>query len=490
MLNAPTKPLVIVGAGPAGLGAAIEAARAGLPCTLLDESAHLGGRIYRPPPKEFQLHDAHALGRDFLRGERLRNEFAQVAHHVEVLSGASVLGVWDGGRELLWTSGQASSTLRAERLVLATGAYERPMPFPGWTLPGVMTAGGVQTLVKTMQVKPGRRALVAGTGPLLLVVANQLHNAGVEVVAVLEAGKPSWSPLQVPQIWGEWELLGDAWSYWRGLRRAGIPLLFNHTVFASHGESQVDAASYGPVSAHDWRPRKDRATQVEVDLVVSGFGLVPDTALTQSADCRHEYVHELGGWIPVRDKLMQTTVPGVFAVGDGAGAAGSLVALEQGRVAGITTAEQAGALSTSEADRRRAAPLRRLRSLARVRKVLDEISRIRPGLGELASDDTLVCRCEEVMLSEVQGALVAGAQDLQAVKLFTRLGMGPCQGRNCAPSMAMSISQATGRTLAQVGQINPRPPAKQTTLGALANTEGLARSLLVDPLDAVGGGAS
>jgi len=470
--------LVIVGAGPAGLGAAIEAARAGLRCTLLDESAHLGGRIYRPPPEAFHVVAAPALGRDFQRGERLRHEFSEVADQVEVLSGASVLGIWNSGnsgRELLWTSGHSSAMLRAERLVLATGAYERPVPFPGWTLPGVMTAGGVQTLIKTMQVKPGRRALVAGTGPLLLVVANQLHHAGVEVVAVLEAGKPSWSPRQVPKVWGEWGLLRDAWTYWCGLRHAGIPLLFNHTIFAAHGEGAVETASYGPVDANDWRPLKERATRVEVDLVVAGFGLVPDTALTQSTGCRHEYVHELGGWIPVRDAFMRTTVPGVFAVGDGAGVAGSLVALEQGRVAGITAAEQTGALNAREADRRRAAPLRRLRSLARARRVLDEISRIRPGLSQLASEETLACRCEEVTFSEIRAALAAGAQDLQAVKLFTRLGMGPCQGRNCAASMAMSISQATGRTLEQVGQINPRPPMKQTTL---------------DPLDAVGGGPS
>lgn len=474
-----SRPLVIIGGGPAGLAAAIEAARAGLTCTLIDEAPRLGGQIYRQPPEAFAILDARPFGRDFLRGERLRSAFAEVAHRVEVLSGSSALGVW-GGREVLWSAGERSGVVRAERLILATGAYDRPVPFPGWTLPGVMTAGGAQTLMKTMRLRPGRRALVAGTGPLLLVVASQLHKVGVDVVAVLEAGRPSWSPQTLLKVWGERDLIKDAWDYWWALRRAGIPLLLNHTVFAALGRGEVDAASYGPVDPENWRPLKDRARTVGVDLVVMGFGFVPNTELTALTGCRHDYVHELGGWVPVRDALMQTTVHGVFAVGDGAGVAGALVAVEEGRVAGITAAEQAEALSASEAARRRAEPLRRLRSLARVRTVLDEVSRIRPGLLELATPETLVCRCEEVTLSEVRAAIDQGARDLPSVRLLTRLGMGPCQGRNCAPSTGMYLCQATGRRPDEVGRINPRPPVKPVTLGALAR---LAESAELAPGD-------
>lgn len=461
--------LVIVGAGPAGLGAAIEAARAGQACTLLDEAGHLGGQIYRPPPSEFRLANPSLLGRDFERGERLRNEFAGIAHRVEVISGASVFGLWDSGREIAWTSSGASTTQRTDRLILATGAYERPVPFPGWTLPGVITAGGAQTLVKTLRIRPGRRALVAGTGPLLLVVANQLHKAGVEVVAVLEAGKPSWSPTQIPAVLGEWELMRDAWHYWRGLRNANIPLLFNHTVFAAHGAEGVTGASYGPVDSTNWTPRTEHAVKVDVDHIVVGFGFVPNTQLTESAGCEHDYVHELGGWVPVRNEMMETTRAGLFSVGDGAGVAGSVVAIEEGRVAGITAAEQAGVIDRTEADRRRAVPLRRLRALSQVRRILDEMSRIRPGLNLLATPDTLVCRCEEVGLQKVKDAIAQGARDLQAVKLLTRLGMGQCQGRNCAPSAAMIMSAALSYGPGCAGRINPRPPVTPVTLGALAN---------------------
>lgn len=464
-----TRPLVIVGGGPAGIAAAIEAARAGVSCTLIDEAPRLGGQIYRQPPREFDVREPRSLGKDFARGQRLRQAFSMVEGRVEVLSGTSVLGVW-GGREILYASEGASDRVIAERLILATGAYDRPVPFPGWTLPGVMTAGGAQALVKTMRVSPGERALVAGTGPLLLVVANQLHKVGVTVVAVLEAGRVPWSPRAIPKVWGEWGLLKDAWDYWRGLRRARIPLLFNHTIFKAHGQDQVTGASFGPIDPGDWRPLRNKDQRTDLDLVVVGFGFVPNTELTELAGCRHRYVHEVGGWVPQRNAVMETTVPGVFAVGDGAGVAGALVAVEEGRLAGITAAEQLRALSADEAARRRTGPLRRLRSLARVRQLLDEVSRIRPGLCDLATEKTLVCRCEEVALSDVQVALQQGAKDLQAVKLFTRLGMGPCQGRNCAPSVGMFLCQATGCAAEAVGRINPRPPLKPVTLGALAHT--------------------
>lgn len=459
-------PLLVIGGGPAGMAAAIEAARAGLACTLVDEAPRLGGQIYRQPPYGFRVRAARALGRDYLRGEALRAEFAAAGERIEVRPSTSVVGIW--GRDVAWVSGEASGTIAAERMVLATGAYDRPVPFPGWTLPGVMTAGGAQALVKTMHVRPGRRALVAGTGPLLLVVANQLHKVGVEVVAVLEAGQPSWSPRAFGKVWGEPELLKDAWDYWRALRRAGIPLRFNRTVFEAHGEREVEFVTHGRVDPETWSPIRARAQKVDVDLLVVGFGFVPNTELTDLAGCRHEFIHDVGGWIPVRTARMETTVPGVFVAGDGAGVAGALVAIEEGRIAGISAAEQAGMLRSAEADRRRAPLVQRLRSLARVREVLDELSRIRPGLSELATPETLACRCEEVSIAEVGAALEQGARDLQALKLLTRLGMGPCQGRNCGPSMALHVAHAVGCSPKETGRINPRPPVKPVTVGVLA----------------------
>jgi len=484
-----SRPFVVIGGGPAGMAAAIEAARSGLPCTLIDEARSLGGQIYRRPIDPLTPADPSALGDDFARGERLRTEFTAAANRIEVLLNTFVLDVSDG-HDVMWASERASGIIRAEQLVIAAGAYDRPIPFPGWTLPGVMTAGGVQVLIKTMQVKPGRRALVAGTGPLIVGVAKRLHEIGVEVVAVLEAASVSWSRAVFPEEWAEWSLVYDTWRAWDILHQAGIPVLPGHTVFEARGSQQVQSAIYGPVTPQDWRPLRHQAQSVDVDLIVCGFGFVPNTELTVLAGCRHQYCHELGGWMPVIDELVRTSVPGIFAAGDGAGVAGALVALEEGRVAGTTAAEQAGAITRDEAEKRRAGPLQRLTALAELRRTLDQISWIRPGLLELASPDTLLCRCEEVRLSEVQAAFEQGARDLQATKLFTRLGMGPCQGRNCAPSTGMYLCKVMGRTAEEVGRINPRPPVKPVTLGSLAQMSNVGQAPAGDPLDAVNTGGA
>lgn len=484
-----SRPLVVIGGGPAGMGAAIEAVRAGLPCTLVDEARQLGGQVYRRPSQEFTVSDGTVLGRDFAKGEELRTEFTAVADRIELRLGTSVPGIWNE-RDVMWAADGASGLLRAERLVIASGAYDRPVPFPGWTLPGVMAAGGVQVLIKTMRVRPGRRALVAGTGPLILGVARRLHEVGIEVVAVLEAANTSWSREEFPSDWGRWDLIQNAWDAAEYLRREGVPLLRSHTIFEARGAEQVERASYGPVDPQDWRPLKDQGRSAEVDLVVTGFGFVPNPELTVLTGCRHHYVHELGGWVPVRDALMQTSVSGVFAAGDGAGVSGALVALEEGRIAGISAAQHAGVIGRAEAENRRAASLERLRSLAPVRQAIAKVSWIRPGLLALASSETFMCRCEEVRLSEVQSALDQGARDLQSTKLLTRLGMGPCQGRNCAPSTGMYLCRVTGQRPEEIGRINPRPPVRPVTLGAMALTEGVPEVAAGDPLDAIGAGGA
>jgi hydrogen cyanide synthase HcnB len=243
--------LAIIGGGPAGMAAAIEAARAGLCCTIIDDAPRLGGQIYRQPPAEFSI--PQGTDRDLDRGNQLRAELDRLADRVEVRSCTSVLGVWENG-QILWGSDQTSGVMHARRLIVATGAYERPVPFPGWTLPGVMAAGGVQGLLETMSIRPGRRALVAGTGLLILAVARRLHEAGVEVAAVLEAGSPNWGAGDFLREWNHWGAVRDARDHWQALHRAGIPFLVSHTIFAAHGRNEVEGASYGPLDPAHWVP--------------------------------------------------------------------------------------------------------------------------------------------------------------------------------------------------------------------------------------------
>lgn len=382
--------------------------------------------------------------------------------------------VWDiardcesGGAWLEFHRGTDGLSLHCQKLIIAVGAYDRPVPFPGWTLPGVYTAGGAQRLVKTQKVLPGEHILLVGTGPLQLALANQIAEAGGRVEAIVEAGKIEHWPALARGAIGQWALLADAWRYWRGLRRHGIPLWRRHIIVEARGNGQVEEAVVAEVD-QDWRPRPGTHHKLAVDTVCVGYGFVPSVELTRLAECEHRYEPLVGGWIPVSGDYMETSVPGIYAVGDCAGIAGNLVALDEGRIAGLDVARALGRLTPEAARQRMARPIQRLARLQRLRKVLDQISMPRPGLYELARDDTLVCRCEEVTLAEVRKSLVDCAADMNEVKYRTRIGMGKCQGRMCIPALQEMVAREMGLPPSAVGGLSYRPPVKPVPLAKLA----------------------
>jgi NADPH-dependent 2,4-dienoyl-CoA reductase/sulfur reductase-like enzyme len=458
--------LVILGSGPAGLAAAIEAAKVGVSVTVLDENARPGGQIYRQLNAGFTVSAPDVLGHDYQRGQELLAEFGSIADRVEYLDDTLVWAL-SPERELAFLRRGESRSVRYGQLVIAVGAYDRPVPFPGWTLPGVFTAGGAQRLVKTQRVLPGEKILLAGTGPLQLAVANQIVDAGGTVEAIVEAGNiDRWMSL-ARGAWGQWSLIADAWRYWSGIRKAGIPLWREHIITEARGDGRVEEAVVARVD-QDWRPVPGTARTLAVDAVCVGYGFVPSVELTRLAGCEHRYDPLLGGWIPVRGDTMATSVPNVYAAGDCAGVAGSFVAIEEGRIAGLAIAQALGRLSGDEATRRMEPCRERLAGLTRLRRTLDEISMPRPGLYELGTDDTILCRCEEITLGEIKAALEAGVTDMNEVKRVTRMGMGNCQGRMCGPALQEIIARERGVSPAEIGPLNPRPPIRPVPITALA----------------------
>jgi hypothetical protein len=297
-----------------------------------------------------------------------------------------------------------------------------------------------------------------------VVAARRLVEEGVEVVAVLDAGNAGeLAGHPIPEVRAASDVL----------ERAGVPVRSHATAFAAIGGEAVEGAIFGPVAPEDWRPLRERAESVAVDLIVTGFGSLARNELACLAGCRQRFDPVVVGWATARDEVMQTTMARVFAVGEGAGASWPLVAEDEGRIAGITAAERAGLLSPAEADARRAGPRDRLAARGPICEALDIADAPRPGLLELATDTTCLCRCEGVTLARVREALDEGVDDLHSLKLATRLGMGRCQGRGCEAPAAWALARATGRALGAVGRINPRPPARPVTLGALARMEGV-----------------
>lgn len=457
--------LVIVGGGPAGLAAAIAASQAGIAAVVLDDNEQPGGQIFRQPPRGFSIDQAAGIGDDRVRGRRLLDEAVRAG--VAVRNGVVV---WDAKLGALsCCQGEEAWTLHYRTLILATGAYELPVPFPGWTLPGVFTSGGVQSLLKAQRIVAGKRVLLAGTGPLNLVVANQLADAGAEVLAVLELSKPSALDL-LPMLAGPWELLAQGIGYVGRLARRRIPIMRGWTIVEARGDEEVRSAVIARVD-EEWRPIAGSERMLDVDTVCLGFGLLPSTELSRLIGIEHRYAPELGGWIPVCDEYCETKLPGVFVAGDGAGIAGSLVALEEGRVAGLRAAMRLGRIDAKQFSAQAAPSLGRLHSLGRFRAVLDRISRPRPGLYERITSETVLCRCEEVTAGEVRRELEDGATSLIELKARLRVGMGLCQGRMCHPTLIELLARGTGQRTEDVRPFSQRPPVKPIPVSALLARE-------------------
>jgi glycine/D-amino acid oxidase-like deaminating enzyme len=406
--------VLVVGGGPAGLSAAIAAAEAGASVLLLDERAATGGQYAKP------LADSHAdpaPDPQFRLGADLRSRAERAGVRLE--TEAVVWGAFGVDELGVLIRGQAV-TCRPRRLILAPGAHERPVPLPGWTLPGVMTTGAVQTLVRAQRVSPGERVLIAGSGPLNLQLACEMLAGGARPLAVLEA-----APRPGPQAWREtWQMARAAPDLMREgvamlvrLKAAGVPVWWGTQLTALEGNSSVRVARFGDQS-------------LQVDVVALNLGFQPEVGLARALGLSHRFVATGAGHLATdTDNVGRTSDPAVFAVGDGASLGGARVAQARGRLAGLAAARDLGFSAPDDAAAHT--------ELARALRFQGALWRLFPPVAPAPIDDaTVVCRCEEVTAGRLRAELASGLTSLPALKKATRAGMGRCQGRFCAATIA------------------------------------------------------
>lgn len=456
--------VAVIGAGPAGMAAALAAAEAGARVVVVDEYRRMGGQFFKRASPDFRLRPSQ-LSAEHAAGESLRAQVA--AKGIEVLGDTLVWGVFDDKLLMLYGEGK-SSALQARALVIATGAYDRPVAFPGWTLPGVMTAGGAQTMARTQWVKPGRRVVIAGAGPFAMPVAQQVARSGAEIVAIVEATRPlEWLPY-AGALWGQWPRFREAFTYWRSLR--GVRVIFGHKVVRAVGTETVEGVEIAAVD-RAWRSLPASNRMLEADALALAYGFLPNIELADACGCELRWDPFGAAWFVQCDAAMATSASGVFAAGEITGIAGSAVAIAEGRLAGIGAAEFVGALKKEEAARRRTAYSRERRHLMRFADALNEIFGPRPGLWEGMEDATTVCRCEEVTAGDIRACVRAGCATVKGVKDWTRAGMGPCQGRVCRSLVAQVLAQGSGTPLESLQRPRVRPPFKPVPFDAIAQSE-------------------
>lgn len=446
--------VVVVGGGAAGVNAAVIAATSGCSVTLIDSGSEPGGQYYRGGPSGRFAQMCARLA-DLKRSGHVESRFAHYAYALERTD--------DGFRVRTRGDDRHRAELRdidARVVIIATGAFDRQLPFPGWDLPGVMAGGAAQALVKGSGVLPGQRIAVAGTGPFLLAVASTILEAGGNVVAVIEANDPRALASRVgstlPVLGKTRELAG----FVSALARHRVPYLRRSRVTRAHGVDRLEAITVSLVDP-EWRAFPGTQREIAVDALAIGYGFTAQTDLLGAA----RFIRGADGGIAVAvNDRQETSIPGLFAAGETTGVGGVDLAAYEGLLAGAAAAESCGRIPALT-PRAETQARRRVRDLRRFATALHESFPVRDGWRADVGDSTLACRCEEVTVSAVRDAVALGATDARSVKLITRAGMGWCQGRVCGPI----VDGLCGfDDLASLVGAATRPVAAPVPLGALA----------------------
>ncbi len=462
-MNTESYDLAIIGAGPAGMTAAIQASELGLQCVVIDEQSAPGGQIYRNIEND-PLSNQSILGSDYHDGASIAQKFR--ASGVTYLS-STVVWYIDGNGELGISHKDRARSINAKHVLIATGAIERPSPIPGWTLPGVMTAGAAQILLKSSAAVPSGPLVIAGSGPLLFLVASQLVKAGTTIAAILDTTpkKQLWSAMQyLPKALGASSYLVKGMQMILSLKRAKIPFYKGVSNIRAEGVDSVSSISFkvGEV-----------AHSLACENLLLHQGVVPNVQITRSLALEHHWDNKQRCWRPALDSWGRSTNPVIYVAGDSGGISGAKVAEVQGALSALSIACQQEKISTSKRDALASSLLKQRAKHLRIRDFLDVLYQPAQEM-RTPSDDTMVCRCEEVNAGQIRQMVKLGCLGPNQTKSFGRPGMGPCQGRLCGLTVSEIIAAERKVPVEEVGYYRIRPPLKPVTIGELAALDAIS----------------
>jgi len=432
--------------------AAVTLARHGIDVVLIEDQATLGGQYFRMPPSALNTRAGGWFTRHWRRGRRLIRK--TLTSGVDVLCEATAWTLDDNG-DLAFSGPGETGRVKADFVILSTGAYDRPFPVPGWTLPGVLSAGGMLNLIKGQRLAPEGTSLVVGHGALLLAVAHELIHAGARVAAVVDCGPARLRWRDLAGLIATPGMAVKALGYRWALARAGVRYLRCHRL------ERISRAD-GRMMVHLRSGENESAERIiAADHVVMGFGLAPSTEMARLFGCRQHEDTCAGS--PVRNAAFETSVRGTFVVGDGARIAGGEMAMAEGRLAALEIVHRRRGDSLRLRLERWAARMN-WRRLDRFRAVVENTFGPLPAIDASATPDTVVCRCEDLTLQALNDALDAEAGNIAAAKYRSRLSMGPCQGRNCLAVVRQMVASRGGE--AGAGP-RGRPPARPIPIAEL-----------------------
>ncbi|RLM23416.1 hypothetical protein BIY29_10440 [Brenneria alni] len=459
-----TVDLLIVGAGPAGLKAAQEASQAGLTVWLVDENPLPGGQIYRNVTRS-PISNANAIfGDEYSAGRQLAGQ--AFSPHIRYLPNTLVWQITPEKQVFLLEKGEVTRNhqIQARFILLAVGAQERTFPMPGWTLPGAMTVGAAQLLLKSAGLLPPSQSVLVGSGPLLLLFAAQVVRAGGDIQAILDTTAPRHYLNALPFLPAALRhtpgYLYKGWQLLREIKKANIAYFSGVGNLAIEGDEQASAVHF---------THRGKAHRLTTHSVLSHIGVTPANQLANALGCRLSWDKQYQYWLPELDDWQQSSLPGVYIAGDASGIVGAAASVLSGQIATLGVLHDAGVITLQERNRQGKQLQTALHKQLAIRPFLAALYPV-PQAADQPEDRVMICRCEQISAGDIRSAAKMGCSGANQLKAFTRCGMGACQGRMCGQNAAQLLAHAQQRKMQDVGYQRARFPLKPITLAELAQS--------------------
>jgi NADPH-dependent 2,4-dienoyl-CoA reductase/sulfur reductase-like enzyme/bacterioferritin-associated ferredoxin len=465
-MNRPKADVLIIGNGLAGIVAANRLAEHGKDVVLLDENIHIGGQILRQIPE--RLGAVRVYHPDYVKKTGFNFIAALKAKKITVLNRTRVLGIYPGREVLIEENEKKVRTLKAERIILTTGAREKFLPFRGWTKPGVLSSGAVQALIKSSGVLPARDLVIGGSGLFLYAVAYECLRSGAHVRAVLEQTSLLNKLPLAGQLLHQLPKLTEGSRFLSKLIFSGVPMRFSTRIIEARGNGAVEQVVSAPVDGCG-NTISGREKIYQTPLLAVGYGFTANVELAQMVGCRTEYAAARGGWVVGTNVNLETSLPGIFAAGEITGIAGALKSICEGEIAALTILHEQGQIAALLYEKRLAKLLKERYHHLQFGKYFNLLYRIPAAAYLDIPDDTLVCRCEDVTMGDIKRAVANGYDTPATLKITLRSAMGDCQGRICGPIIYDILAALTGRSQGSMTPLVVRPPVKPVSIDSLAS---------------------
>lgn len=458
--------VVIVGSGFAGLVAANRLAERGLDVLLLDENIHLGGQLLRQlpgnPAGSSRTHADHTKKVGFDLIDQLKNK------KLKIMNQTRLLGVYPRKELVIETEEKETVTLDYDVLLFATGARERFLPFPGWTLPGVYSTGMVQVMVKSYGLRCDGRLLIGGSGLFLLAVAYEfLKNRG-RVLAICDSSGILDKVRFLPLIFSQYQKYWEGARYGSRILLSGVPIKYRTKVVEARGKKGLEEVVIARVDGLG-RVREGTEKVIPTTALAVGYGFVPNIELPQLAGCELDYSPDGGGWVVKVDDRLETSVGDIFAAGETTGVGGAFKSLHEGELAANAILYRFEKIAKDEYQKKEKKWGRKRRQDLKFGALFNRLFSISESDVLEIPDDTIICRCEDVTMKELKAACERGFSTPGSLKLSVRTGMGNCQGRTCGPIVSDILSVLTGKNPVELGPLSVRPPVKPVSIHSLIN---------------------